>query len=31
MVAFGEGGNVRWMVSNEQPQIATADGGVDEP
>ena len=28
MVAFDATGNVRWMVPNEQPQIATADGGV---
>ena len=28
MVAFDAAGNVRWMVPNEQPQIATADGGV---
>ena len=27
MVAFDQGGNVRWMVPNEQPMIATADGG----
>jgi hypothetical protein len=27
MVAFDQGGNVRWMVPNEQPLIATADGG----
>ncbi len=28
MVAFDQGGGVRWMVPNEQPLIATADGGV---
>jgi hypothetical protein len=28
MVAFDSGGNIRWTVPNEQPQIATADGGV---
>jgi hypothetical protein len=28
MVAFDATGNVRWVVPNEQPQIATADGGV---
>ncbi len=28
MVAFDQGGNVLWMVPNEQPLIATADGGV---
>jgi hypothetical protein len=28
MVSFDASGNVRWMVPNEQPQIATADGGV---
>jgi len=28
MVAFDTTGNVRWMVPNEQPRIATADGGV---
>ena len=28
MVAFDAGGNVRWIVPNETPQIATADGGV---
>ena len=28
MVAFDASGNVRWMVPNETPQIATADGGV---
>jgi len=28
MVAFDATGNVRWMVPNDQPQIATADGGV---
>jgi hypothetical protein len=28
MVAFDATGNVRWSVPNEQPQIATADGGV---
>ncbi len=28
MVAFDASGNVRWVVPNEQPQIATADGGV---
>jgi hypothetical protein len=28
MVAFDASGNVRWTVPNEQPQIATADGGV---
>ncbi|MGP8176261.1 MAG: beta strand repeat-containing protein [Terracidiphilus sp.] len=28
MVSFDATGNVRWMVPNEQPQIATADGGV---
>ncbi len=28
MVAFDASGNERWTVTNEQPQIATADGGV---
>ena len=28
MVAFDAGGNMRWIVPNETPQIATADGGV---
>jgi hypothetical protein len=28
MVAFDATGAVRWVVPNEQPQIATADGGV---
>jgi len=28
MVAFDASGNVRWVVPNEQPQIATDDGGV---
>ena len=28
MVAFDQGGNVRWMVPNEGPLLATADGGV---
>jgi hypothetical protein len=28
MVAFDATGNVRWVVPNETPQIATADGGV---
>jgi hypothetical protein len=28
MVAFDAGGGVRWVVPNETPQIATADGGV---
>ena len=28
MVAFDAAGNVRWIVPNETPQIATADGGV---
>jgi hypothetical protein len=28
MVGFDASGNVRWVVPNEQPQIATADGGV---
>ncbi len=28
MIAFDSGGGVRWMVPNETPQIATADGGV---
>jgi hypothetical protein len=28
MIAFDASGNVRWMVPNEQPQIATDDGGV---
>ncbi|MFY9726260.1 MAG: hypothetical protein WB579_12515 [Bryobacteraceae bacterium] len=28
MAAFDATGNVRWTVPNEQPQIATADGGV---
>ncbi len=28
MVAFYATGNVRWIVPNETPQIATADGGV---
>ncbi len=28
MVAFDAAGNIRWIVPNETPQIATADGGV---
>jgi hypothetical protein len=28
MVAFDASGNVRWVVQDEQPQIATEDGGV---
>lgn len=28
MIAFDISGNVRWVVPNEQPSIATADGGV---
>jgi len=28
MMAFDASGNVRWVVPNEQPAIATADGGV---
>jgi hypothetical protein len=28
MIAFDATGNQRWIVPNEQPQIATADGGV---
>jgi len=28
MVSFDAEGNVRWIVPNEQPQIATDDGGV---
>ncbi len=28
MVAFDGSGNIRWMVPNDQPQIATAEGGV---
>ncbi len=28
MIAFDATGNVRWSVPNDQPQIATADGGV---
>jgi hypothetical protein len=28
MVSFDQTGNVRWVVPNDQPQIATADGGV---
>jgi hypothetical protein len=28
MVAFDQAGNVRWAVPNEQPQIATENGGV---
>jgi hypothetical protein len=28
MVAFDASGNVRWSVPNDQPQLATADGGV---
>lgn len=28
MVAFDAGGNILWSVPNEQPEIATADGGV---
>jgi hypothetical protein len=28
MVSFDASGNVRWVVPNDQPQIATADGGV---
>jgi hypothetical protein len=27
MIAFDGGGNIRWVVPNETPQIATADGG----
>ena len=27
-IAFDPAGNVRWVVPNETPQIATADGGV---
>jgi hypothetical protein len=27
MIAFDGGGNIRWTVPNETPQIATADGG----
>jgi hypothetical protein len=28
MISFDQTGNVRWMVPNDQPQIATAGGGV---
>jgi hypothetical protein len=28
MAAFDAGGNVLWSVANEQPMIATEDGGV---
>ncbi len=28
MVSFDAGGNTRWIVPNDTPQIATADGGV---
>jgi hypothetical protein len=28
MVSFDASGNVRWVVPNDYPQIATADGGV---
>ena len=28
MIAFDASGNLRWSVPNEQPQIATQDGGV---
>jgi hypothetical protein len=28
MVAFDQGGGVRWVVPNDQPMIATDDGGV---
>ncbi|HVO97648.1 MAG TPA: PQQ-binding-like beta-propeller repeat protein [Bryobacteraceae bacterium] len=28
MVAFGSSGSLLWTVTNDQPQIATADGGV---
>ncbi|HXP85551.1 MAG TPA: hypothetical protein VN841_12565 [Bryobacteraceae bacterium] len=28
MIAFDASGSVRWVVHNETPQIATADGGV---
>jgi hypothetical protein len=28
MIAFDASGNLRWSVPNEQPQIATDDGGV---
>jgi hypothetical protein len=28
MVSFNASGNVRWVVPNDTPQIATADGGV---
>jgi hypothetical protein len=28
MIAFDATGSVRWIVPNEEPQIATADGGV---
>jgi hypothetical protein len=28
IAAFDQSGNVRWIVPNDQPQIATADGGV---
>ena len=28
MVAFDASGNVRWVAPNDQPAIATADGGV---
>jgi hypothetical protein len=30
MIAFDATGNVRWTAPNEQPQIATDDGGVIE-
>jgi hypothetical protein len=28
MIAFDAGGNLRWTVANDTPQIATSDGGV---
>jgi hypothetical protein len=28
MIAFDASGNIRWVVPNETPQIATEDGGV---
>jgi hypothetical protein len=28
IISFDAGGNVRWIVPNDTPQIATADGGV---
>ena len=31
MVAFNATGTVRWIVPNETPQIATADGGAQSP